>query len=72
MGNFISGMHLKKGALHKSLGVPQAKKIPPALIDKKLGALKKKSKGDKKLSASEIKLSKRLTLAKTFSQMRHK
>lgn len=32
--NFIQQMHMKKGALHKSLHVPQGKKIPEYKIEK--------------------------------------
>jgi hypothetical protein len=32
--NFIQGMNLKKGALHKSLHVPMDKNIPEAKIEK--------------------------------------
>lgn len=35
---FIQKMHMKKGALHKELGVPEGKKIP----EKKLKAAEKK------------------------------
>ncbi len=35
---WIQGMHLKKGALHKEMGVPEGKKIP----EKKLAAAAKK------------------------------
>jgi hypothetical protein len=35
---WIQGMHMKKGALHKELGVPEGKKIP----EKKLKAAEKK------------------------------
>lgn len=31
-GKFIQGMHLKKGALHRQLGIPQGKKIPMSTI----------------------------------------
>jgi hypothetical protein len=31
---FIQKMHMKKGALHKQLGVPQGKKIPEAKLEK--------------------------------------
>jgi hypothetical protein len=31
---FIQKMHMKKGALHRSLGVPEGKKIPEAKIEK--------------------------------------
>lgn len=32
--NFIQEMHMKKGALHKSLHVPKGQKIPEAKIEK--------------------------------------
>lgn len=31
---FIQKMHMKKGALHKSLGVPKGQKIPEAKLEK--------------------------------------
>jgi hypothetical protein len=31
---WIAGMHMKKGALHRSLHVPQGEKIPEAKIKK--------------------------------------
>lgn len=31
---FIQNMHMKKGALHKALGVPAGKKIPAAKLAK--------------------------------------
>jgi len=31
-GNFIQGAIKHPGALHKQLGVPQGKKIPPAML----------------------------------------
>lgn len=34
MGNWIAAMHMKKGALHKELGVPEGQKIPAAKIAK--------------------------------------
>ena len=32
--NFIAGMHMKKGALHRELGVPEGKKIPERKLEK--------------------------------------
>lgn len=32
--NFIQEMHMKKGALHKSLHVPQGEKIPEKKLEK--------------------------------------
>ena len=51
-------MHMKKGALHKELGVPMGKKIPA----KKLAAAAKK--GGKE--------GKRARLAQTLKKMHHK
>lgn len=31
---FIQKMHMKKGALHRQLGVPQDKKIPEAKLER--------------------------------------
>ncbi|MHB1059855.1 MAG: hypothetical protein ACYC0F_18435 [Rhodanobacter sp.] len=32
--NWIQGMKMKKGALHKELGVPEGKKIPAKKLEK--------------------------------------
>jgi hypothetical protein len=32
--DFIQKMHMKKGALHKSLHVPMGKKIPEGMLEK--------------------------------------
>lgn len=32
MAKWIQSMHMKKGALHKALGVPEGQKIPPAKL----------------------------------------
>jgi len=55
---WIQGMHMKKGALHKELGVPEGKKIPA----KKLA---------KAAHAGGV-LGKRARLAETFKKMRKK
>lgn len=55
---WIQGMHMKKGALHKELGVPQGKKIPEA----KLKAAEKK--GGKE--------GKRAHLAETLKKLKKK
>jgi len=55
---------LKKGALHKDLGVPEDKDIPMPLINKKYKELQEKAEGDKKLSARESRLFKRLQFAR--------
>ena len=58
---FIQGMHMKKGALHKELGVPQGEKIPKAKLAKAAKTAKK---------THNAKLAKRLVLAKTLSGFR--
>jgi len=63
--------NLKKGALHRALGIPEDQKIPMELINKKIKELQKKAEGDKKLSDSDQKLLKRLLLARTFKKMKH-
>ena len=67
---WIQDTKMKKGALHKKLGVPEGDKIPQS----KLKALKKelmdKAKGDKKLSASDSKLLKQVNLALTLKGLK--
>lgn len=55
---WIEKMHMKKGALHKELGVPEGKKIP----EKKLESAAKKPG----------KLGKRARLAETLKGLRNK
>lgn len=57
MANWIADAHIKKGALHKEMGVPQGEKIPA----KKLAAAA--SKGGT--------LGKRARLAETFKSLHH-
>lgn len=54
---FIQKMHMKKGALHKELGVPQGEKIP-----------EKKMK--KALHSDNPKMRKQANLARTLSGLR--
>lgn len=56
---FIQKMHMKKGALHKALGVPEGKKIP----EKKL----KKAEHSKNPSTR-----KKAVLAETLKKLRKK
>ena len=58
MAHWIQKAHIKKGALHKEMGVPQGKKIPATLLER---AAKKSGK-----------LGKRARLAETFRKMKHK
>lgn len=57
--NFIQKIHMKKGALHKQLGVKKGKKIPASLLKKA-----EKSKNPT--------LKKRAILAETFGKLRRK
>lgn len=54
---WIQAMHMKKGALHKEMGIPEGKKIP----EKKL---------DKAAKSDNPKLAKRARLAKTLRGLR--
>lgn len=47
---WIQGMHMKKGALRKELGVPEGKKIPEAKLR---GAKKKGGKEGKRARLAE-------------------
>lgn len=46
MDKWMRGVHPKKGALHKQLGMPEGKKIPTELLERKAksakGLLKKR------------------------------
>lgn len=53
---WIQGMHMKKGALHRQLGVPQGQKIPASKL---AAAAKKKGK-----------LGRRARLAETLKTLR--
>lgn len=55
---FIQKMHMKKGALHKELHVPEGKKIP-------------ESKLEKAEHSKNPKLRKRAVLAETLKHMHH-
>ena len=70
--NWMATAVKKPGALRKELGTKKGKKIPMALLDKKAAALKKKAKGSKKLTKSELLESRRITLAKTFKRINAK
>ena len=59
VSNFY-GQPIRKGGLHKDLGVRQGQKIPVSVIESKLAALKKK----KNKTAKDIKEERRLVFAK--------
>jgi hypothetical protein len=63
---WIQKTHMKKGALHKKLGVPEGDKIPQAKLKSLKKELMKKGEGDKKLSAADSKLLKQVNLALTL------
>ena len=63
---WIQKTDMKKGALRKKLGVPEGEKIPKSKLNSLKKELMTKSKGDKKLSASDAKLLKQVNLALTL------
>lgn len=63
---WIQKTEMKKGALHKKLGVPEGQKIPKSKLNSMKKDLMAKSKGDKKLSAEDSKLLKQVNLALTL------
>ena len=63
---WIQKTHMKKGALHKKLGVPEGDKIPQAKLKSLKKELMKKGEGDEKLSAADSKLLKQVNLALTL------
>jgi hypothetical protein len=65
---WIQGINMKKGALHKSLGVSVKKKIPVDKLTATVNAMQKKeAKG--KLTRAELTLLKRANLAKTLRSL---
>lgn len=67
---WIQKTDMKKGALHKKLGVPEGSKIPKSKLNKIKKELMSKSKGDKKLSAEDSKLLKQVNLALTLGDIK--
>ena len=70
--NWIQGAIKKPGALRNQLGVKKGDKIPEKKLDRVSRKLEKKAKGAKKLTKNELKLSRRVSLAKTLKKMRRK
>lgn len=60
---WMQGAVKKPGQLHKDLGISPDKEIPMSLLKKKKAELQKKAEGDKKLSAADSKLLKRIIFA---------
>ena len=63
---WIQDTHMKKGALHKKLGIPEGEKIPKSKLNSIKKDLMAKAKGDKKLSAEDSKLLKQVNMALTL------
>ena len=55
---------VKKGALHKQMGVPAGKKMPVKRMNKMASKLHKKTESGKKLSKTELRTARRLAFAK--------
>lgn len=67
---WIQKTDMKKGALHKKLGVPEGEKIPISKLKSMKKDLMKKGEGDKKLSNSQSKLLKQVNLALTLKDIK--
>ena len=67
---WIQKTDMKKGSLHKKLGVPEGEKIPKSMLSKLKKELMKKAEGDKKLSAADSKLLKQVNLAMTLKDIK--
>jgi hypothetical protein len=67
---WIQDTKMKKGALHKKLGVPEGDKIPQAKLKALKKELMKKGEGDKKLTAADSKLLKQVNLALTLKNIK--
>jgi hypothetical protein len=67
---WIQDTKMKKGALHKKLGVAEGDKIPQAKLKALKKELMKKGEGDKKLSAADSKLLKQVNLALTLKNIK--
>ena len=67
---WIQKTDMKKGELRKKLGIPEGEKIPKSKLNSLKKDLMSKSKGDKKLSASDAKLLKQVNLALTLGGLK--
>ena len=66
---FIQKANMKKGALHKALGIPESQKISKTKLNSIKKDLMSKAKGDKKLSAADSKLLKQVNMALTLGNI---
>ena len=67
---WIQKTDMKKGALHKKLGIPEGQKIPKSKLNSIKKDLMGKAKGDKKLSAADSKLLKQVNMALTLGGLK--
>jgi hypothetical protein len=67
---WIQDTDMKKGSLHKSLGVPEGEKLSQSKLKSLKKELMNKAKGDKKLSKSDLKLLKQVNLALTLKDVK--
>lgn len=67
---WIQKTDMKKGALHKKLGIPEGQKIPKSKLNSIKKDLMAKAKGDKKLSAADSKLLKQVNMALTLGNIK--
>lgn len=67
---WIQDTDMKKGTLHKKLGIPEGDKIPVSKLKSLKKELIKKSEGNKKLSAADSKLLKQVNLALTLKSVK--
>ena len=66
---WIQKTGMKRGALHKKLGIPEGDKIPKSKLNSLKKELMAKAKGDKKLSAADSTLLKQVNLALTLGKV---
>ena len=67
---WIQKTNMKKGALHKALGIPENQKIPKSKLNSIKKDLMAKAKGDKTLSAADSKLLKQVNMALTLGNIK--
>jgi hypothetical protein len=67
---WIQDTDMKKGSLHKKLGVPEGEKLSVSKLKSLKKELSKKGEGDKKLSKEDSKLLKQVNLALTLKNIK--
>jgi len=67
---WIQKTKMHKGALHKKLGIPEDETIPVSKLKSLKKELQGKAKGDKKLSASDLKLLKQVNMALNLKSLK--